>query len=236
MRAAASLLGAAVALALAGAASAFEYTQFRAVVLPTDDPAAVHGIPAIIEIPAGWQPGHAAAVVLFDPPEEPALKDALLVALLDSGAAVLMVDANAARGFSEESGNDPPPPTAESLVRDLAAALASLRRDAGAGVVVAIGHGLGGEAALLATDPARLGPFGQDGPGFAAVASVGPGTPVFRAGAGPDPSEGWNRRAPLLCDVLAFALGALPTPRPAVQVAQAGPETGGACREALAAR
>jgi hypothetical protein len=226
---------AALALLLARPVAAFEHTQFQPVILPSEDPAGPFRVPATLNIPSGWQPGHAAAVLLFDPPSEPALRDSLLVALLDSGAAVLELDANTARGFSADALRNPPPPTAEGLARDLAGALAFLREDAEAGVVVAIGHGLGGEAALLVAEPARLtGLLGENGPRYAAVASVGPAAPAFRAGPAPDPGEQWPARVPMLCEVLAYALGATPTP---LGPPRDGPgrmaEAAGACEAAL---
>lgn len=231
-----SLLAAGLALTLPAAApaAATEYTLFRPVMVPTENPAALRSVPSILNVPSGWQPGHAAAVLLFDPPDALPLRDAILSALLDSGAAVLELDANAARGFSSDSAANPPPPTAESLLHDLAGALVALRRDAGAGVVVAVGHGMGGEAALLAAEPARLAELlGEDGPSYAALVSVGPGAPAFRAGTPPGRAEAWAMRAPMLCGVLAFAFGALPTPRP--PAADPDPAaTDRACRLALA--
>uniref|UniRef100_UPI001F424FB4 hypothetical protein n=1 Tax=Falsiroseomonas oryziterrae TaxID=2911368 RepID=UPI001F424FB4 len=88
---------------------------------------------------------------------------------------MLELDANAARGFSADSGADPPAPTTQTLPQDLAGALTALRRDVGAGRVVAIGHGLGGEAVMLAAEPGiTAAAFGAEGPRFTAHAALGP--------------------------------------------------------------
>ncbi|WP_270939153.1 hypothetical protein, partial [Falsiroseomonas oryzae] len=126
-------LCAAVALALplalplaATPAAAFEHTRFEALWVEPVRPDALRPLPALLNLPAAWRPGDAAAVLLFDPPGAPGLRDALLGALLDRGAAVLELDANTAQGFSADSDHDPPPPTVESLTTDLFAALAEL--------------------------------------------------------------------------------------------------------------
>jgi pimeloyl-ACP methyl ester carboxylesterase len=220
---------AALAVVLARPSAAFEHTRFQPVVVASEEAAESLRVPATLNIPAGWQPGHGAAVLLFDPPAAPALRDSLLVALLDSGAAVLELDANTAHGFSTEADRDPPPPTAEGLVRDLAGALTFLREDAQAGVVVAIGHGLGGDAVMLAA--ATRGEKG----GLAAHVSLGPGAPRFATG-GPVPAaEGWPHRVPMLCESLAWAAEAVPTPvDPHRAATDRLAETARACAAALA--
>jgi pimeloyl-ACP methyl ester carboxylesterase len=145
---------------------------------------------------------------------------------------VLELDANTARGFSAESDRDAPAPTPESLLHDLAGALVALRRDSGAGLVVALGHGLGGEAALLAADGARMAEMlGDAGPRFTALGAIGPGAPAFRAGASPPPDEGWASRVPLLCNVLAVAH--LGTPAPGESGSVAAGAVDSACRLGL---
>lgn len=204
------------ALALSAPAAAFEHTRFQALDVVATEAGATRRVPAMLNLPAGWQEGGPAAVLLFDPAGAPGLRDALLVALLDAGSAVLELDAATARGFSADSAANPPVPTVGSLVRDLEAARAMLR-DQGAGPVVAIGYGLGGAAALLASD----GPSG-----FAARASLGPGEAAFRGG-GPD------MPALPLCHALTFALGAMPTPLTFGATTAALRASGRACEAAM---
>lgn len=218
----------AAALAIAATpAAAFEGTRFDLLWIEPNDPAAMRAIPALLNLPAAWQLGDAAAVLLVEPPGAFELRDHLLSALLDRGAAVLELDASTARGFSADADRNPPPPDAESLLTDLDLGLRELRRY-GAGVVVAIGHGLGGEAVLLAA---------ERGLGFVAHAALGPGEPAFIAGPAPPPVEGWVLRAPLLCEALAWAHAASPTPRPtAPDILAREAATQRACVEALATR
>jgi hypothetical protein len=79
-------------------------------------------------------------------------------------------------------------------VPGLRAAIHALSRDASAGIIVAIGRGDGGEAALALA--------GAPQPNVAAMARIGPGAPLFRF-AGAAPAEGWPQRAALLCALLA---------------------------------
>jgi len=219
-----------LSLSLAAPAGALEPTRFEALWIAPVGPDALRPVPSLLNLPRGWQPGDAAAVLLIDPPGAHALRDAVLGALLDRGAAVLELDANAARGFSADSDRDPPPPTPHTLLQDLAGALAALHRDTGAGVVVAIGHGLGGAAVMLAADPAiAADAFGPEGPRFAAHAALGPGLPRFAAGPRPPAAEAWPARAPQLCQVLAWALG------PTTDTPTQGPEARAREEEAMAA-
>jgi hypothetical protein len=95
------------------------------------------------------------------------------------------------------------------LLRDLSAALLALHRDAGAGLVVAIGRGAAGEAALLAAQEAAMARrLGADGPRLAASAALGSGRPAFVLGAVPAAEQGWPARAPLLCAALSAAVRA----------------------------
>ncbi len=100
-----------------------------------------------------------------------------------------------------------PPPTAAELASDLRGAVETLQRDASAGLVVALGRGAGGDAAVLAAAAARAVP-GSDG--LAAGASLGPGPAAFMLGGVPSGGEmgmgvhrGWPVRAERLCRVLA---------------------------------
>jgi pimeloyl-ACP methyl ester carboxylesterase len=160
----------------------------------------------LVRLPQSWRTGDAAAIMLFHPPAAMPLRNRLVAALLDRGAAVVEVDANVAEGFAADPDAVPVPPTTESLLRDFRAVARALRAEYGPGVVVAMGHGLGGEAALMAADP-DLGDTG-----FAAVASLGPATPAFRAGPPPPPDEAWPLRAPMLCEALAWTHATAATP------------------------
>jgi hypothetical protein len=174
--------------------------------------------PALFDAPPGWVPGDAVALVVADRRAAPeGTRDRLGAALLREGAAVLELDAPGARGPAPDDSAAPPgarPP--DDPLPDLFAALAAVRRDAGAGLVVALGHGEGGEAALRVTDEgAAVRHLGADGPRFAAAGVLGPRRVAFAAGAAPPASEGWPRRAPLLCAALARA--AEPEPAAAVR-------------------
>ena len=162
--------------------------------------------PALMSLPVGWGAGDAVAVIAPGNDWPEGLRDRLVAALLDSGAAVLELAAGH-RG----------PPQPEAVAQDLVAALHMLREVEGAGLTVAIGFGEGGDAALAA---ARLVPA-ADG-GLAAAVRLGPGAPVFLSGS-PPAVEGWPVRAPLFCDLLA---GAQPE----------APGFAGLCRDRLAAR
>lgn len=97
------------------------------------------------------------------------------------------------------------PPTPAALVADLEAGLDALRLEQGAGLVVTVGFGLGGEAALLAAAQARrVGRDTADGePGFSAGVALDGAGARFAAGAPPPAHEGFARRAARLCAMLA---------------------------------
>lgn len=200
------LARAAVALGLIAAipAAATEHTVFASVWLRAAPPAP-QAIPALLSMPPAWSPGDAAAVVVSDPAVPGGPRDLLVARLLGDGAAVLELDVFTPRGFSADGGANPPLPDAAALVPDLFAALAQLRREAGAGVVVAIGFGLGGEAAVAA---ARIA--APDGEGFAAGIDAGPHAMRFAAGSPPPAKEAWPMRLAPLCEVVgAFGRGCI---------------------------
>lgn len=192
------LVRATIALGLVAAipAAATEHTVFASVWLHPVAPAP-SAVPALLSMPPAWSPGDAAAVVVSDPAVPGGPRDLLVARLLGDGAAVLELDVFTPRGFSADSGANPPLPDAMALLPDLFAALAELRRDHGVGVVVAIGFGLGGEAAIAA---ARVAP--PDGRGFAAGIDVGPRVMRFAAGPPPPAAEAWPARLAALCDVV----------------------------------
>lgn len=150
--------------------------------------------PALFNVPARWSIGDAAAVIV--PGDwSPETRHALIAALLASGTAVLELN--------EPHGGEP---RDAALQRNLREALQVLQRIEGAGLVVAIGFGEGGDATLAAVEDAE-----DNGRRYAAAAWLGPGPPRFRAGQVPV-SEGWPIRGPLFCDLLA---GVQPVAAPA---------------------
>jgi hypothetical protein len=182
---------------LGAPAGADELARYRALAIPTDDAGAAPRF-ASVSLPAVWQPGDAVAVLVFDPAGAP-LRNTLSYALLDSGTGVVEIDARPTAAG---------PAGPEPLLRVLAGTLTALRQDLGAGPVFALGHGPGSTAAMLAAEPGFAALAGEDGPRFAAVAALGPGPAGYRAGAG---AVAAGATAPL-CEVLAYAHGAMPTP------------------------
>jgi alpha-beta hydrolase superfamily lysophospholipase len=178
-----------------------------------------HTVPALLNVPPVWMPGDAAVVVLSDGPWPGPARERLVAALLGEGAAVLELDAATARGFSPENAVVGAPATAEELLPDLRGAVDALRRDAGAGLVVALGQGAGGEAAVLAAERERSAPAEWTG-AIAAAAFLGPGPARFALG-GATPGRGWPVRAALLCEVLA------------IQAVPSQPDAEAECRHAL---
>lgn len=130
-------------------------------------------LPGLLTLPPGWSTGDAAVVVLRRRDVAAAGPAALVAALLDAAAAVLELD----------PGDEPAAPL-------LAGALEALRGTQGAGLVVAIGFGPLGEAALGAGH-------------IAAGIALDDGRARFRAGPPRPPAEAWPLRAGLLCDLLA---------------------------------
>ncbi len=152
-------------------------------------------------LPSGWSLGDAAAVIVSDRPGMEEGHRRVVAALIEEGAAVLEIDWHMGRGRAPHAASTP-----QDLVPNLFGALLALRRDAGAGLMVALGYGAGGPAALLAAQEDVAVPhLGPAGPRFVAAAALGPGRPAFAAGAAPPAEEGWPTRAPLLCKALAGA-------------------------------
>lgn len=136
--------------------------------LPSGAPVPAGLLPGLLIVPQGWPQGGGMVVLTWDGLAPFSKRDGLLLSgLLDACFAVLQLDLATPRGFAVDSNRTPPEPTVEGLAADLLAAAAALRRDHGAGTVVALGHGQGGEAALLAaargalSAGARLGPRGR---------------------------------------------------------------------------
>lgn len=194
---------AAVLACPAGPVVAAEHTRMEAVWIAVVAPGGTsgHTVPALLNVPPAWTVGDAAVVVLSDGPRHGLARERLVAALLGEGAAVLELDAATARGFGPGNADAAPPATAEELLPVVGGAADTLRRDAGAGLVAALGHGAGGEAAVLAADLERAVRPGA-GPTIAAAASLGPGPARFALG-GASAGRGWPMRARLLCGVLA---------------------------------
>jgi hypothetical protein len=234
-------LAAALALALAGPATALEHTHLEPLWLEPVPPAAPqpYAIPALLNLPAGWSAGDGGVILLSDGPwgdsRTSLMRDRLTAALLDEGAAVLELDVNTARAVADRAGTPGPVPRGRDLLPAIYGALLALRREGGAGLVVALGHGAAGEAALQAsTEAAATHHIGEVGPRLAAAAALGPGPARFAAGARPAEAEGWPQRAPRLCHLLA-RLGAVPQPEAPGNCAQAFPRPpcrNPACRDA----
>ena len=211
--AAASLLS---SLAVAGAAGwttapagSPEYTHFEPLWIepagPSSGPALTFRSPALLNLPPGWMTGDAVVMVVADRPGSDGGRDRLVAALLEEGAGVLELDVHTARGHA----SDRAAPQPRALLPDLFGALRALRRDAGAGAVVALGYGVGGEAALLAANEALAAEhLGAAGPRFTALVSFGPTRLAFAMGAPPPPAEHWDARAPIFCATLAAAASA----------------------------
>jgi hypothetical protein len=165
-----------------------ENTQFLPVWLGPGSDALHFGAPALLNLPPGWSQGDAGVVVAPGGAWAPGARDRLVAGLLDAGAAVLELN----RPREGLPGEDP-------LRRDLAEALATLHAGFGAGLVVLLGEGEGGEAALAVGADAA----GRGRAHLAAAIRLGP-EPAFLAGQ-VSPEEAWPARAPLLCEVLAVA-------------------------------
>lgn len=143
-------------------------------------------IPALLSLPPGWSVGDAAVVILVSRAAPDAAAARLRAALLAQGTAVLELDPR----------RIPAPGAALAWLRG---ALHALRRTQGAGLLVAVGFGQPGGAALQAAREA-----GEDGP--AAGAALGGDRMGVAAGGRPPPDEGWPVRAPMLCAMLAAVL------------------------------
>jgi hypothetical protein len=214
------------ALLFAATAQAAEYTRFQALlVTPAARPGEAAGCTslALLNLPPAWRAGDAAVVMLAPWQTADAARSRLVAAVLHEHAAVLELSVAPCPGAEPAEPVDALP---EAL-----GALAALRHDVGAGVVVAIGYGPGARRMLDAVGEgeaqARLG---SAGPRFAAAVAFGEGAPAFAVGAAQAPTEQAPARLGLLCD----ALGSVA--RDLAEALRAAPEaTAAACRVTLAA-
>ncbi|MBR0683781.1 hypothetical protein GXW74_25110 [Roseomonas eburnea] len=156
-----------------------------------------------LEVPLDWLPGDAAAVMLSNGPEDETAAARLNAALLAEETAVLHVVFGRAGGIGNCAAAAPGP------VAEVLGALEALKLQVNAGVVVAIGLGAAGSAALEAVEPGVTARhLGEDGPRLAAaIALDGERRAVFRAGLRPAVREGWAARVPYLCAALAPLAG-----------------------------
>ena len=184
---------AALALAAPGAGAASigtpEYTEFLPVWLSQVTPG--NPVPALLNLPPGWQAGDAVVVVAAGPGAPEALRYRLSAAVIDAGAAVLEV--HIATGREAD------------LPRVLAEGLTALRETYSAGVVVAIGADRTAAAVLAAVHSDQV-----VGGGYNGAAVMQDGRLRVVAGAAPGMGEGWPRRAPMLCTILAGVFEATP--------------------------
>lgn len=207
--AAALTLALTFAIALPGGAAAdgtrFELLWVGPATPRAAEPARSHTAPVLLNLPSGWRVGDAVAVVASEGLGAET-SNRLRAVLIGEGAAVLEIDLHVAREPSPDGGAPAATLAPGDLLPDFLGALLALRRDVGAGLVVALGYGSSGQAALLAARDDLAATFlGQAGPRFAAAAALGPGPTAFAAGSTPPVAESWPTRAPLLCAALARA-------------------------------
>jgi len=191
-----------VAAGLIGApiGHATEYTAFVPIWIAPDDgaAAATWTLPGLLSIPPAWQAGGGAAIVIGEPAMPGGPRDGVVARLLGEGALVLELDVFTARGVAADSAATPPLPDVAALVRDLFAGLAVLRREYDPGLVVALGFGLGGEAARQTVGV----PLPRGVTGFVAGADYRHDTIRFARGPAPDAEESWPLRVRSLCRAL----------------------------------
>lgn len=197
-----ALIAAALAAGLACPVAADEYAAYDLMTLTPRGAAGAAACSAtgLLNLPAAWQSGD--AVVVLVGAGHDAHRDRLISSLLAEHAAVLEVSLDAHVACAGDAGG---PPRARADAVDLAlSALVAARDDAGGGLIVAIGHGPGGDVALAAVDEPtaalRLGPGGAR---FAAALSLGGGPAVARRGAAQAEAEQTGMRLGLLCDAIA---------------------------------
>ena len=127
-------------------ASATEHARLEPLWIDAAAPgggAAGRTVPALLNVPPAWMVGDAAVLVLSDGPWPGLARERLVAGLLGEAAAVLELDVAAARGSSPGEEATGPQATTAGLLPDVRAAVATLRRDAGAGLVVrsqGLGH------------------------------------------------------------------------------------------------
>lgn len=154
----------------------------------------------VLDLPGAWSAGDAAVILFAEDDAALRAQRHLTAALLQEAAAVLEFPSGPAAGCTLRESDQ---------VGEVLGALQELRMQAGAGLVVAIGVGEAGPAALAAAQEDVAGRYlGPAGPRLAAGIALQEGTPAaFAAGPPPPLAEGWSLRAPLLCDAVGAATG-----------------------------
>jgi hypothetical protein len=206
MRTIPALTTAAAALAAMLAAGP-AWAQFAAIDLVWVQPVAAPDAPRpctrmlVLTAPRDWADGDAAVLVLAPETMANAARP-VVEALVAEEAAVL--DYASGFGGCGETSAVAPDPVGEALGGLLAL------KEAGAGLVIAVGLGPSGQAALDAAREEVAARFlGPDGPRFAAAAALmGEGPAAFRMGQAPSAEDRWAERAPLLCATIAARQGA----------------------------
>ncbi len=195
MRSIPGLKAAALALLLAPAAAE---AQFAAIDLVWVQPVAAPDAPRpcarmlLLTAPRDWAEGDA-AVVLLAP-------EGMAIAAREVGAALVAEDAAVLDYASGFGGCGDVSTVAADPVGEALGGLLALK-EAGAGLVVAVGLGPSGAAVLEAAREEVAARFlGPGGPRFAAAAALmGEGPAAFRMGRAPSAEDRWVERAPLLC-------------------------------------
>lgn len=176
-------------------------------------------VPGLLTLPPYWTAKDAAAIMISSSGNQQPMQERLLRAMLTDGAAVLEIELQhcgqpdiAHIATTLGPGPVDPLPT-------LFGAILTLRRDLGAGIVVAIGIGEDGNSILNAGGASGANRWPeQPGSGLAALVALGPGPPLFMLGSAPAVGEHWPSRAMALCTLLAKAVATpLGTDRVAAQ-------------------
>ena len=183
----------------------------------------------LLDQPAGWQPGDAAAVLLSASADDP-LRQSLRTVLFEEGAAVLEIVVASGGDCAIDGAEDSPASLPVNPMADLLGALLAVTRDGGAGLVVVIGEGPGTAIALDAVrEDVAARHLGAHPARFAAAGVVGDGPARFVLGPASPPAERAPARFGLLCDARGEAAGAIGSARRPDQA-----DLAGACRASLA--
>lgn len=153
-----------------------------------------------LDMPQGWSPGDAIAVLSTGPGVTRQAGAAFATVLLAQETAVLEFPAREVEGCAVARG---------TATGEVLGALRALEQEIGAGVVVAVGLGASGREVLEAAQEAVAArTLGANGPRLAAAVAVamdGSAPMRFVAGRAPPPSERWAERVPMLCEAIAPA-------------------------------
>jgi hypothetical protein len=155
----------------------------------------------LLNMPASWQSGDGAVVMLTIKRPRDAVHDALISALLvEEHAAVLeLVPVRCDEASDERDG----------VVAAAINALDAMTRVMGSGMTVAIGYGPGARAILDVVHASAARPPGTVRPQYAAAMALGDGAPAFVLGAPLPMREGAPLRLAALCRALAMVVGGM---------------------------